>query len=140
MKYLFITLALILFYVTPSNSQSMENQNAGYILTEIWNAKPSWLALNQEERKAFFDEKINPLLMGEIEGGAEILGTAVNDNTGSERMDYQFMAVWKFPDKESSEKLEKAAKDAGFLKYFDQVNFSGNLIPPPALNEAMLKL
>lgn len=50
------------------------------------------------------------------------------------------MAVWKFPNKRSSHQLEKAAKEAGFLEFFDQVNFSGNLIPPPALNEAMLKL
>lgn len=118
----------------------MKNQNAGYVLTEIWNANPSWFALSQEERKAFFDEKINPILMGEVEGGAEVLGCAVNDNTGSERMDYQFMAIWKFPNKESSDQLEKAAKDAGFLKYFDQVNFSGNLIPPPALNEKIIEL
>lgn len=118
----------------------MENQNAGYILTEIWNAKPSWFALSQEKRKAFFDDKIHPLLMGEIENGAEILGCAVNDNTGSERMDYQFMAIWKFPNKRSSDQLEKAAKEAGFLEYFGQVNFSGNLIPPPALNEAIIKL
>lgn len=140
MKHLFIILTLILFYAIPSKSQDMENTNAGYILTEIWNAKPTWFALSPEERNTFFNEKINPLLMGEIENGAEILGCAVNDNTGSERMDYQFMAIWKFPDKESSDKLEKAAKDAGFLKYFDQVNFSGNLIPPPVLNEKMLEL
>lgn len=140
MKNLFIILAFMLFYVLPSNSQNMENEDPGYILTEIWNAKPSWFALSKEERQAFFNEKINPLLMGEIKSGAEILGCAVNNNDGSERMDYQFMAIWKFPNKESSDKLEKAAKDAGFLKYFDQVNFSGNMIPPPVLNEKMVEL
>ena len=114
--------------------------NNDYILTEIWNAKPSWLAMNIEERTSYFDTKINPLLMSMIQNGAEILGCAVNDNTGNERMDYQFMAVWKLPSKAFSDRLEAAAKDAGFLDYFDQINFSGNMIPPPLLNEAMLQL
>ena len=115
-------------------------ENAGYILTEIWRAKPSWLELSDDMRKSYFDDKINPLLMEVLSKGAEILGCAVNDNSGDERIDYQFMAIWKFPNKKASEQLEKAAKDAGFLDYFEQVNFSGNLIPPPALNEAMMNL
>ena len=118
----------------------MENQNAAYILTEIWNAKPSWLNLTESQRREYFDKKINPLLMGMIEKGAEILGCAVNDNTGAERMNYQFMAVWKLPNKALSDQLEAAAKKAGFLDYFDQVNFSGNMIPPPVLNESMVNV
>ncbi len=115
-------------------------ENSDYILTEIWNAKPSWFALNPEERSTFFNEKISPLLMGTLEKGAEIIACAINDNTGEERMNYQFMAIWKFTNKNNSDQLEKAAKEAGFLKYFDQVYFSGNIIPPPALNEAMIGL
>lgn len=115
-------------------------ENSGYILTEIWNARPSWLELTNAERKTFFDTKINPLLMGMLGKGAEILGCAVNDNTGKEKINYQFMAIWKLPNKEFSDQLEQAAKDAGFLDYFEQVNFSGNLIPPPILNENMINL
>lgn len=118
----------------------MENQNAPYILTEIWNAKPSWLNLTESQRREYFDNEINPLLMGMVEKGAEILGCAINDNTGAERMNYQFMAVWKLPSKDLSDQLEAAAKEAGFLDYFDQVNFSGNIIPPPVLNESMVNV
>lgn len=50
------------------------------------------------------------------------------------------MAVWKFPNKELSNQLERAAKEAGFLDYFEQVNFSGDLIPPPILNDSMINL
>ena len=55
-------------------------------------------------------------------------------------MNYQFMAVWKLPSKDLSDQLEAAAKEAGFLDYFDQVNFSGNIIPPPVLNESMVNV
>ena len=118
----------------------METQDTGYILTEIWKAKASWLVLTASERSAYFEKKVNPLLMKTLENGAEILGCAVNDNTGAERIDYQFMAIWKFPNKASSDQLEAAAKAAGFLDYFEQVNFSGTPIPPPMLNAAMIEL
>ncbi len=140
MKKLLFFLILSLLSTTITNSQNMEKSDNSYILTEIWNAKPAWLALSQEQRTTFFNEKINPLLMRTLQGGAEIIGCAINDNTGNERMNYQFMAVWKFKDKESSDQLEKRAKEAGFLDYFEQINFSGNLIPPPLLNENMIKL
>ena len=115
-------------------------ENAGYILTEIWKARPSWVEMTDDQRKTYFDDKINPLLMGMIGKGAELLGCAVNNNTGNERIDYQFMAIWKFPSKEFSDKLEEAAKEAGFLDYFEQVNFSGDLITPPMLNDSMINL
>ncbi len=115
------------------------NEQGGYILTEIWNARPSWAALPPDERLRFFEEKVGPLLMGLIDEGAEILACAINDNTGSERIDYRYMAVWRVPDKAFGDRLEAAAKAAGFLDYFEQVNFSGNAITPDALNGDMLQ-
>ncbi len=118
----------------------MSDHDAGYVLTEIWNAKPSWLALSAEQRSRFFDEEVFPFIGSMIESGAEILACAINDNTGTERIGYRYMAVWKFPDKTFSDKLEVGAKELGFLDYFDQVNFSGSIIPPPLLNDDMIAL
>lgn len=118
----------------------MSDGDAGYILTEIWNARPPWLALSREERRRFFDEKVHPYIGKMLEGGAEFLGCAINDNTGSERIDYRYMAVWKLPDKDFSDQLEAGAKAIGFLDYFDQVNFSGSIIPPPVMNDDMISL
>jgi len=113
---------------------------SGYILTEIWKARPSWLALSLEERKQFFHEKIGPFIMSLVEQGAEFLGCAINDNTGPERIDYRYMAVWKLPDKDFSDTLEAGAKEAGFLDYFEQVNFSGEIIVPDVMNADMIQL
>lgn len=118
----------------------MSDTEAGYILTEIWRARPSWLALSSGDRRHYFDDKVGPFLGSLIEDGAEILGCAINDNTGAESMDYTYMAVWKLPDKAFSDKLESGAKELGFLDYFDQVNFSGSAITPPVLNEHMIAL
>lgn len=116
------------------------DSESGYILTEIWKARPSWLALSQEDRQQFFGEKIGPFIMSLVEQGAEFLACAINDNTGPERMDYQYMAVWKLPDKDFSDRLEAGAKDAGFLDYFEQVNFSGSIITPDVMNADMIQL
>ena len=118
----------------------MSDQDAGYVLKEIWNAKSSWLALSTEQRSRFFEEKVLPFLGSMVESGAELLACAINDNTGTERIGYRYMAVWKLPDKVFSEKLEAGAKEFGFLQYFDQVNFSGSIIPPPVLNDDMIAL
>lgn len=112
--------------------------DGGYILTEIWRPRPAWIALPQEQRVTFFEEKIGPLLMDLIGQGAEILACAINDNTGSERMDYRYTATWRVPDKAFSDRLEAAAKAAGFLDYFEQVNISGAAIPPDLLNADMI--
>lgn len=44
----------------------MNDSNTGYILTEIWNVRPSWTSLTSEQRTTYFEEEINPLLMGMI--------------------------------------------------------------------------
>jgi hypothetical protein len=50
------------------------------------------------------------------------------------------MAVWRLPDKAFSDKLEAGAKEAGFLDYFEQINFSGSIITPDAMNADMIQL
>ena len=116
------------------------NDDTAYILTEIWKARPARFELPLADRQRFFEEKVGPLLMELIGQGAEILGCAINDNTGAERIDYRYMAVWKLPDKAFSDRLEAAAKEAGFLDYFDQVNCSGTLITPDLLNADMIQI
>lgn len=117
----------------------MDSENC-YILTETWKARPSWLTLPPEDRQRFFDEKIGPFIMSVVAQEAELLACAINDNTGPERTDYGYMAVWKLPDKAFSDSLEAGAKEAGFLDYFEQVNFSGSIITPEVMNADMIQL
>ncbi len=118
----------------------MADINSGYILTEIWNARESWLALSSDERQRFFDEEIGPFIVSMMESGAEFLGCAINTNDGAERIDYQYMAIWRLLDKAFSERLEAGAKERGFLDYVDQANISGVTISAPEMNADMIKL
>lgn len=118
----------------------MNNVENNYILTEIWKVRPAWLALTTVEREDFFNNKIGPFLGQMTEEGAEILACALNDNDSAERINYDYMAVWKLPNRAFSERVEKGAAALGFLDYFEQVNFSGTIISPPELNGHMLSV
>lgn len=118
----------------------MSNGENKYILTEIWKARPAWVALNATERESFFNDKIGPFLGQMINEGAEILACALNDNDSAERMNYDYMAVWRLPNKAFSERVEQGAAALGFLDYFEQANFSGAIISPPELNGHMLSV
>lgn len=114
-------------------------ENNKYLLTEIWKPKASWLALGEDERQNYLNEKMGPLLFHMMNKGAEILGVAINENTTAEKIDYVYKAVWQLPNKEMSEELEKGVKEVGFFEYFEQVNFSGKPISPQELIGHMIK-
>jgi len=57
----------------PDGGDALSGEN-GYILTEIWRARPAWLALPIEDRRRYFDETVGPLLGGLVDKGAEIPG------------------------------------------------------------------
>ena len=118
----------------------MSDEAKGYILTEIWNARPTWLALSEAERHSFIDDHVAPFLRAMLETGAELVACAVNENSGPERLAYAYMAVWNVPDKAFADRLEAGAKALGFTEYFDQANFSGSLIPPQVMNDRMIAL
>ncbi|MEM6377347.1 MAG: DUF6616 family protein [Bacteroidota bacterium] len=113
--------------------------NNKYLLTEIWKPRASWFTLGERERQNYLNEKMVPLLMQMMSKGAELLRAAINENTAAEKIDYMYKAVWRLPNKELSEELEKGVKEVGFYKYFEQVNFSGNPIGPEELIEHMIK-
>ena len=113
-------------------------ENTKYLLTEIWKPKASWVALSEGERQNYLNEKMGPLLMQMMNKGAELIGAAINENTTAEKLDYVYKAVWKLPNKELSEELEKGVKEVGFYEYFEQVNFSGKPISAEELIKHMI--
>ena len=111
-----------------------------YILAEIWKAKPAWHALSQGERVEFMQQKVGPLIGGFVERGAEVLGCVMNDDDVEDRLGYDYMAVWKMPDKALCNQLIVAAREAGFNEYFEQVNYGGSISTPDVMNGHMIDL
>ncbi len=109
-----------------------------HIYVELWNPKQAWLDLSTEQRQVFFS-KVGGEIQKLTQEGIEVLGFAVNDEETPYRSDHKYIAVWKMPSKKHVEMLEKSVSEAGWYDYFEQVNARGELIPPPAALEDMVK-
>lgn len=95
-----------------------------YLYVEMWNAKPSWLALSLDERKRFM-EKVAQAAAGLGPLGAEMLGAWVNDSDVDHRLDKTYFTVFKFPSKDAVKSFEAIVRDSGWYDLFDQTNSSG---------------
>ncbi len=95
-----------------------------YLYVEMWNAKPSWLALSLPERKQFM-EKVAQAAAGLGPLGAELLGAWVNEPDVDRRAEKTYFTVFKFPSKEAIKSFEAIVRDSGWYELFDQANSSG---------------
>ena len=65
-----------------------------------------------------------------MESGAKVISWGVNENRTSQKADYDYFAIWSFPDQASIENFEKIVEGAGWYNYFEQVNISGTTSTP----------
>jgi hypothetical protein len=55
-------------------------------------------------------------------------------------MDYDYFAVWTFPNMEAAQSFEKLVDGAGWYNYFDQVNVMGNAGSPQDVISKLIEL
>lgn len=106
---------------------------------EVWKAKEAWKKLSKEERGDYLAQ-LAPAIQELMAKGVEIISWGLNEKTTFARAEYDFFAVWKFPDAEVISFFEKMVESAGWYKYFDQVNLKGDSVDPATVMEAMTKL
>ena len=93
-------------------------------LAELYSPKQNWLALEPQERMAFFEEvgrgmaaltalNVEPLALGEVD--------AQLAHAPSQR----FFALWKCPDRAALEALVAGIAASGWHEYFETVNAAG---------------
>ncbi len=104
-----------------------------YLYVEQWNVTQKWMELSKEDRRAYMN-KVGEAINDLKKAGVENLGWAMNDEHTPYRSEYRYMAVWKLPTLEDVKRLEQSIEEAGWHKYFSQVNSRGKFIP---LNEAI---
>lgn len=110
-----------------------------HIFVELWNARPEWLALSEEERGSYMQQV--GAGMGELaKAGIEVVCWAVNDPDTSHRCGYQYIAVWKMPDASAVKLFEETVEQAGWYNYFEQVNARGRLATPEDVIGHIMKL
>lgn len=110
-----------------------------YLYVELWKAKPEWLGLSEKERGEYMSQ-LGPAIEGLAKSGVEIVGWGLNDAETPYRGDYPYLAVWKMPNKNLVQQFEETVEQAGWHKYFEQINVRGELLTPETVIENMIKL
>ncbi|MDX1554708.1 MAG: DUF6616 family protein [Xanthomonadales bacterium] len=110
-----------------------------YLYVEMWNAKPSWLGLSDEERNAFMNN-VNQFLDSLMSDDCKVYGACVNDGDTAPRAEYAYLVVWALKDKSYVRPIADGTSKVGWYKYFDQVNIGGDQIGAEQLVGALMAL
>lgn len=115
-----------------------ETEETTYLCAQLWTPTSRWLALSEEERYEFLDD-IASEVTDMTENGIEILGFAINDADTPGGDDYRYLAMWKLPDKDHLQRLEKITATADWSEYFDAITVRGELVDPCYARLDMIK-
>ena len=102
-----------------------------YLYLELWSARDAWLKLTTDERKAYF-EKVSSTVAGLLESGSEALAFALNDDDTDRRANYEYLALWRMPDRATAVEFENRLNELGWYDLFDQQNMRGEEITAEA--------
>ena len=104
---------------------------------ELWKAKQAWTDLSKEEKGNYL-AAIGPAIQQLLESGVQIISWGNNLSSTFSKADYDYFAVWSFPDVEAAQNFEKIVEGAGWYTYFDQVNAMGNSVTPQEVMTTMI--
>ncbi|HLR25510.1 MAG TPA: DUF6616 family protein [Fodinibius sp.] len=114
-----------------------EKNNQVYFYVEFWRFRPAWIGLTPDERKSWMD-KLLAGLGQQIQSGVELIGFALNDEDTTHSSGYDFLAVWKMPNKEIAMKFEDFVEASGLHEYYEQVNTRGQSLEMEEMVTALL--
>lgn len=104
---------------------------------ELWKAKLAWTDLPKEER-ANYMAGLGPAIQQLLDNGVQIVSWGENESSTYSRIDYDYFAVWTFPDIEAAHSFQKLVVDVGWYNYFEQINAMGNATTPQEILGKMI--
>ncbi|QEC68592.1 hypothetical protein FRZ67_15220 [Panacibacter ginsenosidivorans] len=106
---------------------------------ELWKSKQAWFDLSKEERGNYLTA-LGPAIQQLMESGVQIVSWGNNSAATFSRADYDYFAVWTFPNLEAAQNFEKMVEGAGWYNYFEQVNAMGNSTSPQEVMGEMINM
>ncbi len=91
---------------------------------EIWNAKQAWLDLSMEERGNYMNQ-VGAHIQGLLDKGVKVLTWSNNKQETTHRANYDYFAIWTFPDQATADGFQALVEGAGWYNYFEQTNLMG---------------
>jgi hypothetical protein len=105
---------------------------------ELWKAKQTWIDLPKED-KVNYTTSLGPAIQQLIDNGVQIVSWGTNESFTYNRIDYDYFAVWTFPDVATAQNFEKMVNEVGWYNYFDQINAMGTASSPQDVIAKMLE-
>ncbi len=105
---------------------------------ELWKAKQAWTDLPKEE-KINYTSALGPAIQQLLENGVQIVSWGCNEPSTFNKIDYDYFAVWTFPDMAAAQQFEQLVASVGWYNYFDQVNAMGTATGPQEVIGKMLE-
>ncbi|MDN3656002.1 hypothetical protein QWZ08_10220 [Ferruginibacter paludis] len=104
---------------------------------ELWKSKPTWKNMSGEERGKYLTA-LGPAIQQLMDSGVQIISWGKNESATFSRVDYDYFAVWTFPNIETAQQFEQMVEGAGWYNYFEQVNAMGNATNPQEIMGDMI--
>ena len=95
-----------------------------YLYLELWSAREAWLKLSRSEREAYFD-RVSGAVAEMTASGLELVAFAINDDDTDERADYEYLSLFRMPDRAMAIEFEKMIDELGWYDLFHQENMRG---------------
>lgn len=108
-----------------------------YLYVELWKCRPAWLELPPEDRKTWMHKLLGGLQQ-QLDSGVEVIGFVANDNDTPHSSGYDFLAVWRMPNKETAVRFENFVQESGLHEYYEQVNTRGQMMEMDDVVTALL--
>jgi len=109
------------------------------IFIELFNYRPTWNELPRADRQAF-TQGVLQAVTAQCSDGVEVLGWGFNDLATDRRAPYDFYCVYRVPSATYQRQFEREIENAGWYKFFEQINVTGAPRTPAELLEALASI
>lgn len=90
------------------------------VIIELWKARPSWLAWSAAERNAYLD-RVAPAIRDLLADGVELVALGRANGTPSHGQDFDYWAIWRFPQRQQQHRFAATMTEIGWHDYFEPV-------------------
>jgi hypothetical protein len=108
-----------------------------FLYAELWRFRPAWVELPFDQKQKWMNELLNGIGQ-QLRSGVELVGFARNEEETPHTSGYDFLAVWKMPDRETAKRFEDLVESSGLHTYYEQINTRGKILSMDEVINALL--
>lgn len=109
------------------------------VFVELFNYNDAWRELPEQQREEY-RQGVLGAVASQVADGLDVISWGFNSHATDRRAPYDFYCVYRTRSAEHQRTFEQEIAGAGWYRFFDQVNVSGDVSTPEALMTSLVKL